>query len=361
MHEHEMRHVGETIRQRIGRTASSVLSRSPYAVGIDIGSCLLKTVVLQPGKNEVSLKAFSMQATGGTSFQEEASQVYLVESIRENMTIPLQSIGMALSGPSVFVKPLSLPEMTEEDLREHLSLELDRYIVLDAQDALWDVYHPKRSHGAASSEQEYFLAVAKKVCVESWITACRQCGVTVRFVDVDAFALINMVTYNYGHKGACLLAHMGPTGILMIVIREGEPAYIRKVSFQVEWYGDFLDQVLRGQAALESRKELGVSEALLLEQFFQEARNQIVETVESFFDLSGQDLDRGILLSGGYVVAPEMSSTLAAALRMPVTLVDPFQEIAVPEAMQQDPHFQQIAPLLSVAVGVALRGARTHD
>jgi Tfp pilus assembly PilM family ATPase len=154
---------------------------------------------------------------------------------------------------------------------------------------------------------------------------------------------------------------MGPTGILMIIIREGEPAYIRKVSFQVEWYGDFFDQVLRPQAALESRKELGASEALLLEQFFQETRNQIVETVESFFDLSGQDLDRGILLSGGYVVAPEMSSTLAASLRMPVTLVDPFQEIAVPEAMQQDPHFQKIAPLLSVAVGVALRGARTHD
>jgi len=347
--------------QRIGCTASSVLGRSPYAIGIDVGSCLLKTVVLKGGKNEVSLKAFSMQAIGGTSFQDEESQVGLVESIRGKMTIPLQSIGMSLSGPSVFVKPLSLPEMTEEDLREHLSLELDRYIALDVQDALWDVYHRKRSHGAASSEQEYFLAVAKKGCVESWINACRQCGVTVRFVDVDAFALINMVTYNYGHKGTWLLTHLGPTGILMIIIREGEPAYIRKVSYQVEWYGDFLDQVLRPQQTLESRTKQGASEALLLEQFFQEARNQIGETVESFSDLSGQDLDRGILLSGGYVVAPEMQPTLAASLRMPVTLVNPFQEIAVPEAMQQDPHFQQIAPLLGVAVGVALRGARMHD
>jgi hypothetical protein len=46
---------------------------------------------------------------------------------------------------------------------------------------------------------------------------------------------------------------------------------------------------------------------------------------------------------------------------MPVTLVNPFQAIAVPQAIQQDPHFKQIVPLMSVAVGVGLRGARTHD
>jgi type IV pilus assembly protein PilM len=361
MHEDEMKHVGEKIRQRIGRTASSVLGRSPYAVGIDVGSCLLKTVVLQAGKNEVSLKAFSMQATGGTPFQDEASQVYLVESIRENMTIPLQSIGMALSGPSVFVKVLSLPEMTEEDLREHLSLELDRYIALDAQDALWDVYHPKRSHGAASSEQEYFLAVAKKVCVESWITACRQCGVTVRFVDVDAFALINMVTYNYGHKGTWLLAHMGPTGILMIIIREGEPAYIRKVSYQVEWYGDFLDQILLPQPSNEKPKELGASETLLLEQFIKEIRQHIEETLEGFSGSPNDMINNGLLLTGGYAVVPEIVPALTDSLRLPVRLLDPFQSIIVSQAIQESPDFQQNAHLMSVAVGVAVRGALEHD
>jgi len=147
----------------------------------------------------------------------------------------------------------------------------------------------------------------------------------------------------------------------MIIIREGEPAYIRKVSYEVEWYGDLLDQVLMSQPSLESRHERGASEALLLEEFFQEARNQICATLESFSDLSRQFLDRGILLSGGYVVAPDMSSTLASSLGMPVTLVNPFQAITVPQAIQQDPHFKQIVPLMSVAVGVGLRGARTHD
>jgi type IV pilus assembly protein PilM len=183
----------------------------------------------------------------------------------------------------------------------------------------------------------------------------------LRFVDVDAFALVNMVTYNYGNEGSWLLAHIGPTGIVMVVIVEGEPACIRKVSYQADWYGDFLDQVLIRQPSLELRKELGASETLLLEQFFQETREQICETLEFFSDLSMKVIDRGILLSGGYVVAPEMASTLEQSLGMPVNLLDPFQSITVPQAIQQDPVFQQTALLMGVAVGVALRGAATHD
>ncbi len=88
---------------------------------------------------------------------------------------------------------------------------------------------------------------------------------------------------------------------------------------------------------------------------------KIDETLESFSDHSTTVIDRGILLSGGYVVAPEMAATLAHSLGIPVHLLDPFRSIMVPPAIQGDPGFQQTAPLLSVAVGVALRGARTHD
>jgi Tfp pilus assembly PilM family ATPase len=83
--------------------------------------------------------------------------------------------------------------------------------------------------------------------------------------------------------------------------------------------------------------------------------------LESFSDLSTKVIDRGILLSGGYVVAPEMASTLAQTLGMPVNLLDPFQSITVPQAIRQDPAFQLTAPLMSVAVGVALRGTTAHD
>lgn len=251
--------------------------------------------------------------------------------------------------------------MTEEDIRDHLALELDRYIALDTQDVFWDVCQRNSLPDGRKDQQEHFLVVAKKECVERQVEAFSQCGATVRFVDVDAFALINLVVYNYGKEGTWLLAHVGPTGIVMVVIAQGEPAYIRQVAFEAEWYGDLLDQVLLPKISLVSKKELGASEMLLLEQFLQETREQICETWEFFSDHSTIVIDRGILLSGGYAVVPEMAKTLSHSLGMPAHLVEPFQSILVPPAIQQDPIFQQAAPLMSVAVGAALRGALSHD
>jgi type IV pilus assembly protein PilM len=347
--------------QQVVRTAKGIWGRVSLVTGVDIGSSFMKTVVIQADHHGLSLADFSMQSVVETAYPDEQFYAGLVESIREKIMIPLGSIGASLSGPSVFVKSINLPVMTEEDLREHLALELDRYIAFDVQDVFWDVYCPKPFYEATGEQQEYFLVVAKKECVERCVDAFRQYGMTLRFVDVDALALVNMVTYNYGHEGSWLLAHIGPTGMVMVVIVEGEPACIRKVSYEAEWYGDFLDQVLIGQTSSESRKELGASETLLLEQFFQETRGQICETLESFSDLSRKVIDRGILLSGGYVVAPEMASTLAQSFGMPVNLLDPFQSITVPQAIQQDSTFRQAAPLMSIAVSVALRGAALND
>jgi type IV pilus assembly protein PilM len=347
--------------QQVVRTAKGIFGQVSLATGVDIGSRLMKTVVIQADHNGLSLADFSVQSVVETAFPDEQSYAGLVESIREKIVIPLGTIGTSLSGPSVFVKSMTLPVMTEEDLREHLALELDRYIAFDVQDVFWDVYCRKPFHEATEEQQEIFLVVAKKECVERRVDAFRQYGMTLRFVDVDAFALVNLVTHNYGNEGSWLLGHIGPTGIVMVVIVEGEPAYIRKVSYEAEWYGDFLDQVFIRQTSLESRKKLGTSETLLLEKFFQETREQICETLESFSDLSTKVIDKGILLSGGYVVAPEMASTLAQTLGMPVNLLEPFQSITVPQAIRQDPAFQLTAPLMSVAVGVALRGTTAHD
>ena len=350
--------------QQVVHTAKGIFGRVPLATGVDIGSRLMKIAVIQADRNGLSLADFSMQSVVETAFPDEQSYAGLVESIREKIMSPLGTIGTSLSGPSIFVKSMTLPVMTEEDLREHLALELDRYIAFDVQDVFWDVYCRKPFHEATEEQQEHFLVVAKKECVERHVDAFRQYGMTLQFVDVDAFALVNMVTYNYGNEGSWLLAHIGPTGIVMVVIVEGEPACIRKFSYEGEWYGDLLDQVLIPQTSLESResrKKHGASEALLLEQFFQETREQICETLESVSDQSTTVIDRGILLSGGYVVASGMASTLAQSLGMPVNLLDPFQSITVPPGIQQDLAFQQAAPLMSVAVGVALRGTATYD
>ena len=347
--------------RRMALKVKGVMGCAPLATGVDWGSRMMKTVVLQPDRHVVMLHDFSVNSVPHPSLPNDPSDAELVETIRNKISVPIRTIGTALSGPSVFIKTITLPVMTEEDVRNHLTLELDRYIAFDAQDVFWDVYHQESLPDGTIQQPETFLVVAKKDCVERQIKAFAQGGVTVSFVDVDAFALTNLVTHNYGKEGIWLLVHIGPTGMVMVGIDQGEPAVIRKTSYEAEWYGDLLDQVLLPQTSLESIGELGASETLLLEQFHKETRGQIVEMVESFSDYSHAVIDKGILLSGGYAVVPQMAATLAASLSLPVQLLDPFQSIMVPQTIQQNEVFQKSAPLMGVAVGVALRGTLSHD
>lgn len=346
--------------QRIG-LATGWFAVESRAVGVDVGSRFVKMVVLKKKRHGLVLTDYSVQAVDERPLQHEPSIAASIEICKKTLTVPQDIVGISLSGPSVLIKSLSLPVMTEEELREHLTLELDRYIGIDIQDVVWDVFSQRAGQEVKDGQQEHVLVVAKKECVAHQVEAFRRYGVNLQFVDIDAFALVNLVTYNYGSEGTWLLANIGPTGIVMVIIVEGHPRSIRKVVYEAEWYGDLLDQILLPKRSIEKPRELGASETLLLEQFLKETRQHIDEALEGFSDSATGVINNGILLTGGYAVVPEMVTTLTDSLGMPVRLLDPFQSIIVSQAIQEAPDFQRNPYLMSVAVGVAVRGALDHD
>ena len=341
------------------------MKKSQDATGVDLGSRFMKSVMLQPGQSGPTLKGFAMGSVA-TRFSHDSrfdlkQNNHIVQVLRTQLIPPPHTVGVSVSGPQVLFKTLTLPVMTEKDLREHLALELDRYIPLDVQDVVWDVYCHKVPDLFNDGKQEHFLVVSKKEFIEDQIHQFEDQGMKVSFVDVDTFALVNMVAYNYGNEGTWLIVHLGPTGILSVIMEEGKPVHIRQVSYEAEWYGDLLDRVLLADEGSDEGHELGASETLLLEQFFKETTDQVVEILKHFSDISEKSVVSGVLLSGGYSGVKGLPARLDDSLKMPVRLVDPFKEIVVPPAMQEDFRFQKASSLLGVAVGVALRGVVHHD
>ena len=349
--------------QQTVRTAKGIFGHGSMSTGVDIGTSVMKSVILQSGYNDLLLADFSLQPVGKADNPDGQSYAGLIEDLREKTKIPFGTMGTSLSGSSVFVKAMTLPVMTKKDLREHLTLELDRYIAFDIEDVYWDVHCLNACSQLTAEQQEHVLVVAKKECVARRVDAFQQDGMMLGFVDVDIFALVNLVVHNYGYERSWLLTHIGPTGMVIVVIVEGEPVSIRKVSYDAEWYGEFFEQLLMSKASFELReteKKVKSSEALLLEQFVQDIRGRILESLELVSERADAVIIRGILLSGGYAVAPDIASMLAQSIGHRVQVLDPFQSITIPTGIQQDLNFQHAAPLMGVAVGMALRGAR-HD
>ncbi|MDH4193388.1 MAG: pilus assembly protein PilM [Nitrospirota bacterium] len=350
----------KTTWKEIASRTGVYFRKSEDVAGVDVGSRFIKSVMLQRGRSCPTLKSFAIGSVTQRSCHDFQAKFekdrHIVQVLQDQLNPPPQTVGISVSGPQVLLKILSLPNMTEKDLRAHLALELDRYIPLEVQDVVWDVYYQKGTVFLKDGKQENFLVVAKREFVEGRIRQFEDQGMKVRFVDVDTFALVNMVAYNYGNEGAWLIVHLGPTGILLVIMEEGHLVHFRQVSYEAEWYGDLLDRVLLSHETSDEGYQLGTSETLLLQQFFKETTDQVLETLKHFPDMPEKAVGSGVLLSGGYSVVEGLSAKLADSLKMPVSLVDPFKKIVVPAAMQQDCRFQKAAPLFGVAVGVALRG-----
>ncbi|MCA9497795.1 MAG: pilus assembly protein PilM [Nitrospira sp.] len=339
--------------------------KSQNVTGVDVGSRLLKAVTLQPAHPSPLLKNFVLESLPFTpnlnSRTDPETDRHLVQFLRNQLSPLPRAVGITVSSPHVLLKRLVLPYMSEKDLREHLALELDRYIPLDVQGAVWDVYRHQASDALDNEKVETVLVVAKKEFIEARMRQFEGQGMHVRFVDVDAFSLVNMVAYNYDHEGTWIIIHLGPTGILSVIMEEGHLVYMHQASYEIEWYGDLLDGVLAALASAGDGFKLGASETLLLEQFFNETIKQVTETIKHASEGTDTVMVRGVFLSGGYSMLEGLQSRLADSLNVSVTLVNPFEKIKVPQKMQQDSRFQKALPLFGIAVGAALRGAISHD
>lgn len=354
-----------TIWRGIAERVSGYSWKSQNVTGVDVGSRLLKAVALQPGNGCPILQGVVIEALASRSNLDSQSDLeqdrHLVQVLRKQLSPSPHTVGITVSSPHVLLKRLTFPNMSENDLREHLALELDRYIPLDVQGAVWDVYRHNVPGGLDNGKDQALLVVAKKEFIEKRMRQFQQQGMSVSFVDVDAFSLVNMVAYNYGHEGTWLIVHLGPTGILSVVMEEGQPIHLHQVSYEADWYGDLLDGVQSASETSGHGYKIGASESLLLEQFFKETVEQVIETVKDVSEITDNEVVRGVFLSGGYSALEGLESRLADSLAVSVTPVNPFKKIAVPQDIQQDCRFQKALPLFGVAVGAALRGLGPHD
>jgi len=342
---------------------SSRLLRGPHGIGVDLGSTLTKFVVLQRTGTHYTLKNWGVEPVVPQPFEMEGWGVGSNFIDWNNLHAqwskhrsPPSSLGISVSGPRVMIKSLGFPGMSEDEIREHVKWELDRYISPEMGNVLWDLHLSTSFPSDRSCTTQVQLVVAQKEWVEAITSDFNGHGQEVDFVDVDAFALANMVMRNYGSEEAWLLTHLGPSGMLLVLTHQGQVICLREVPFAVEWYGDLVDQIRSAQNQSSDELTMEPSVQILLDPFFDEMTGHIQDTLGEYSSSSAIRSIAGVVLSGGYAVVEGLDKKLSQNLGLSVSVADPFKKIQVPVDISRDPNFISSMPLLGVAVGVALRG-----
>jgi type IV pilus assembly protein PilM len=348
------------------------LFRKPKAVvGLDIGSSAVKAVELKPAAKGFRVAAFGAQPVPPDSIVDGAiiDAGAVADAIRRifdgNKAFRSKDVCASLSGNAVIVKKITLPVMTESELRESIYWEAEQYIPFDIQDVNLDYQILDPGTGADSrGSMDVLLVAAKKEKIGDYTSVIAQAGRTPVIVDVDAFALQNAFEANYGLNPAqvVVLLNAGASAININILQGDQSVFTRDISMGGNAYTEAVQKELDlpFDAADALKKGIPVDGATFedAQPVLRAVTENVLLEIQKTFDFykasaSTDQIDR-IMLSGGASRVDGFAQMLQERFNAPVEEFDPFRTVNWDmKKLGGDP--ADVASTAAVAVGLALR------
>jgi len=340
-------------------------------IGIDVGSYSVKIAQIEERGRELVMTRFGMKElppeviVDGT-VMDQSQVVSVINDLVVGMGLKAKDVCTSVSGHSVIVKRISLPEMSEEELAESIAWEAEQYIPFAIEEVNLDFQILGPSDTAVGNTMDVILVAAKKDKINDYVTIIVEAGLNPYIMDVDAFALENMFEVNYeiepGRVDA--LVNIGAEVMNINVLKDGVSAFTRDSSVGGKMYSENMqknlgvsaeaaESLLRGQEAggvsLEQAQQViaSVNDDLVTE---------ISRTIDFFRATTGIDTVDRIMLSGGTALVGGLKDLVAERLDMSVEVANPFRNIMLDPSVDAD-LVKKNAPALAVVSGLALRRA----
>lgn len=185
-------------------------------VGLDVGSFQVKAVELRKTGNKVELTHVGVADVypNGDRTAAGASDVYqlkvaAIQRALQSGKITAKHSVSAVSGESIIVRYIQLPEMPEADLKNALRWEAEEYIPFSIDEVNLDsvVLGPSSVQGKV----DVLLVSARKDLVNDHVQLVRMANLTPVVVDVEGFAFLNCFELNYEprREDCVCLVHIG--------------------------------------------------------------------------------------------------------------------------------------------------------
>jgi type IV pilus assembly protein PilM len=215
----------------------------------------------------------------------------------------------------------------------------------------------------ADPQMSVLLVAAKREVVENRVGLLNDAGLTPAIMDVDSFALHNAFERNYPNvlTGLVVLAHIGNETTHVLLLQEGVPIMVRDIPFGVRRLREELQREQRLSAEEADEVIQGRGSAVGLQSFVEERVEELaigIERAIAFLTAQSAGLELGrLFLSGGGARVPGLVEALAARLGVRTEIANPLERVAVRPEVMAEVNIDEIAPMLMLSVGLALRQA----
>jgi len=268
----------------------------------------------------------------------------------------------AVGGRDVIIKKIAMDRMKESEAREQIRWEAEQHVPFDMDNVELDfqLLDPE----GEGLQMPVLLVAAKRELIETKLALLADIGLEATIIDVDAFALHNAFELNYpdAMRGVVGLVNIGHETTNVNILDDGVPVLTRDIALGTRRFREDLQRE-RGMSAEEADRLLRSYERNeALEPLLASRGEELavgIERAAAFLQSSSRaasGLGR-LYTSGGGSRIPGLTRTLADRLRLPVQIANPLERLQVADGVFETMTLDEVAPLLMLPVGLALRTA----
>src|SRR5438132_2820025 len=344
-----------------------LLGGKKTSVGLDIGSGIIKLAVIDHAGSEPELvKVATTEVAADAIVEGEVMDPGIVaEAIRglfATAGVKQKSVVTAVGGRDVIVKKIQMDRMKEGDAREVIRWEAEQHVPFDMANVELDfqILDPD----AEGLQMNVLLVAAKRELVEGRVGLLSEAGLSPAMIDVDAFAIHNAFELNHpdAMQGVVGLVNIGHEVTNVNVLEDGVPVLTRDLSVGTRRFREDLQRE-KGLSAEDAERAIqGQTQSADLGPYVEARGEEIavgVERAAAFLATASRSaggLGRVYTIGGGARI-PGLTEAPARRLKAHVEGASPVQRLKVRDAVFESVAVDEVAPLLMLSVGLALRRA----
>jgi type IV pilus assembly protein PilM len=337
-------------------------------IGIDVGSTSIKLVKLKGSKGSYELLNIGIaplppEAIVDNSLMDTTVIVETIMKLVNSLEVGnVRTAATSVSGNSVIIRKITLPAMSSEELEDEIQWEAEQYIPFDINDVNID-FQVLGQDESDPNRMHVLLVASKKDIINDYQSVFSEAGLKLVVVDVDAFAIQNAFEMNYDidPEEVYALINIGANMMNLNVVKGGTSLFTRDVQMGGSLYTEEIQKKLG--ISTDEAEQMKVSAGSSTSAGLSEALNRINDTIaheiRRSLDFYNSNALEGkisrLYLTGGGAKTLNLAATIGERLALPVEIVNPFSKIKWDEKKFETGFVQEIAPIMSVAVGLAAR------
>ncbi|RPJ01900.1 MAG: type IV pilus assembly protein PilM, partial [Deltaproteobacteria bacterium] len=318
-----------------------LFSKPKEIIGLDIGSSSIKLVELKEEKAGYRLQNLALAPLPPEAIVDGAlmDSVTIIDAIKDLMAqgkTKTKNVATSVSGHSVIVKKITLPFMTDAELEESIQWESERYIPFDINDVNID-FQILGSDVENPEVMEVILVAAKKDIINDYVAVVMEAGLNPIIIDVDAFALENMLAINYDlEKGEVIaIANVGASVTSINILKNNVSAFTRDLfkggnqiteEIQRQLHIDF-DEAERVKVGSKIDGTWQPVVQKVLKEASESLAAEIGSSLDFFQSSSTYEKISKLYLGGGGSKIKEFDILLQQQIGVPVEVINPFKKI----------------------------------